>query len=216
MGMKEKMRTAMRFAAETLSAPPPLINTTITGKRSMTMIKLEKITIRDAAFIANMAALLFVTSAVAMPLMTITLFGLRNMVTAIFYAFFATVINIRVHKPGAITLLGVFYGAILLMMSPVMCVTNIVSACFAEVISLALFRSYENTKGMFLAPALIAPLTLPFTAVFSVIMNDVAFSDVVQSSYLVPLAIFGTVLLSFAGVFLGWKIGSELKKAGRL
>ncbi|MGI6161984.1 MAG: hypothetical protein ACOYJD_08125 [Christensenellales bacterium] len=179
-------------------------------------MKFERFTIRDISFLAIMAALLFICSAVAMPLMSITLFGLRNMAMAIFYGLFATMALMRVRKIGAMSLLGFFNAAILLMMSPVMFVTMTVSAIFAEIIALVLFRSYQTEKAILTAACLMVPLSLPFTAVFSMIMNDVAFSDVVQGSWLVLFICLGTVLLSFTGGFIGRKIGKELRKAGKL
>lgn len=179
-------------------------------------MKLIRFTIKDIVFLAIMAALLFVCSVVAMPLMSITLFGLRNMVTAIFYGAFATLALMKVRKPGALTLLGFFNSAILLMMSPVMFVTNIVSAFVAECIALIIFKNYDNSKAICTAAALMIPVSLPFTAVFSVIMNGVSFADVIGNSWLVILTCLGTVILSVLGAVIGKKIGAELTKAGKL
>lgn len=180
------------------------------------IVKFERFTIRDIAFLAIMAALLFVSSAVSMPLMSITLFGLRNMAMAPFYGLFATLALMRVRKPGALSLLGFFNASIIFMMSPVMFITISVSVFIAEFITLALFRSYESERAILVGASLLVPLTLPFTAVFSMIMNDVAFSDIVQGSWLVIVTSLGTVLLSIAGSFLGRKIGTELRRAGKL
>lgn len=178
--------------------------------------KLERFAVKDIVFLAIMAALLFLCSAVAMPLMTITLFGLRNLATAIFYGLFATIALMKVRKPGAMSLLGFFNAAILIMMSPVMFVTTASSAILAEIVSIALFKTYENNKAVTASACLMMPFSLPFTAVFSVIMNGVSFAEVLNFSWLVCLTCVGTIVLSFLGGFLGRKIGKELKKAGKL
>jgi ABC-type Na+ efflux pump permease subunit len=83
-------------------------------------------------------------------------------------------------------------------------------------VALAIFKSYQNPRAIIAAAGLMIPFSLPFTAVFSVIMNDVAYSDVVNGSWLVPVISLATVLLSFSGCFLGRAIGRELRKAGKL
>lgn len=179
-------------------------------------LKLKRFAVKDIVFLAMMAALLFVCSAVAMPLMTITLFGLRNLATAIFFGIFGTIAIMKVRKPGTMSLLGLFNAIILVMMSPVMFVTTTVSAVLSEVISLAIFKSYENEKAILCSACLMPVLSLPFTAVFSVIMNGVRFSEVIGFSWLVCLTCAGTILISFLGGLIGRKIGNELKKAGKL
>lgn len=178
--------------------------------------ELEKFAVKDIVFLAVMAALLFICSAVAMPLMTITLFGLRNLATSIFFGVFGTIAIMKVRKPGAMSILGFLNGAILVLMSPVMFVTTTVSAILGELISLAIFKSYDNDKAIMASACLMMPLSLPFTAVFSVIMNGVSFGEVIGFSGFVFLTCLGTVALSFLGGFIGRKIGNELKKAGKL
>lgn len=179
-------------------------------------MKFQKFTIRDIVFIAIMAALLLVCSAVSMPLMSTTLFGLKNMATAIFYGLFGTLTIMKVRKPGTMTLLGVLNAAVLAMMSPIMFLTNAVSALLAELVALLLFKSYENPKAIVASACLMIPFSLPFTAVFTVVLNDVSFAQVLSGSWLALLCCIGTVVLSFLGGFLGRKIGAELQKAGKL
>lgn len=179
-------------------------------------IKFEKLTVKNIVFLAVMAALLFLCGAIAMPFMTITLFGLRNLITAPFYALFATITVMKVRKPGALSLLGIFNGAILFMMSPVMFITTSLSAVIAEFVALLIFKSYQTDKAILTATILWMPLTLPFTALFSVILNGQSFSEVIGFSPYVILTCLGTVALSFVGAFIGKKIGGELKKAGKM
>lgn len=219
--MREKMRTVMRYSGPRLILHHPILLIkhgyySRKGKRRIKIMRLERFKIKDIAFLAIMAALLFLTSAVGMPLMTISLFGLRNMAMAIFYGLFATLALMRVAKPGALSLLGFFNGAILIMFSPVMFITMVASAIIAEVIALLIFRSYENKKAVITAAGLMMPLSLPFTVLFSVIMNGDPLSVVLEGDLFIILTSLGTVVLSYLGVILGLKIGKELRKAGKL
>ena len=110
------------------------------------MIKLQKFTIKDIVFLAIMAALLFLCTGLAMPLMAINIFGLRNMATAIFYGIFGVLALMKVPKPGALTLLGLFNAAILLMMSPAMFAATAASAFLAEAIALAIYKNYDDER----------------------------------------------------------------------
>lgn len=177
---------------------------------------LRQFTIRDIAFLAVMAALLFLCSAVAMPLMAVNIFGLRNMTIAILYGVFGTLALMKVRKPGALSLLGLFNAAILLMMSPVMFATTTASALLAEAVTLLLFKSYDSDKAVYAAACLMIPLSLPFTALFTVVMNGVPWREVFAPLWLTALTCAGTVILSAAGGWIGGKIGKELKKAGKL
>lgn len=179
-------------------------------------IRFRAFKIKDIVFLAIVAALLFLCSALALPLMTITLFGLRNLATAVFYALFGTIALMKVGKAGALSLLGIFNGAILFMMSPVMFVTTAMGAVLAELVTLLIFRGYTNPRAILLANILWMPLSLPFTALFTMLVNGQSFAEVVQFSPWVVLTCVGTVALSAVGALLGQKIGTEMKKAGKL
>ncbi len=182
----------------------------------MMSIELKRFSVKEISFLAILAALLVLLSATTMPLMTITLYGLRNMANALFYGFFAMIALMKIRKPGAATLLCMFSATVLLLMSPVMFFNNIISALIAELISLLIFKNYRQEKAMILSAGLIIPITLPMTIVFGMLINRQRFSEIVDQSWLILPIIAGTFLLSFTGAFLGRKIGHELKKAGKL
>ncbi len=179
-------------------------------------MKFEKLKVSDITFLAVMAALLFLSSAVAMPLMTISVFGLWNMATAIFYGIIAVIALMRVPKPGALTLLGLFNSLVLAMMSPVMFFSTFSGALLAEVIVLLVARSYQSLRAIIAAAGLVIPLTLPANIVFGMLLNGQTFSEITEGSWLILLTCTGTVVLSFLGTWIGYKIGTELQKAGRL
>ncbi|MCD8150828.1 MAG: hypothetical protein LUE92_14970, partial [Clostridiales bacterium] len=169
------------------------------------------------AFLAVMAALLILCAAVSMPVMTVPLFGLRNMVTAVFYGAFATIALLKVRKPGSLCIVIIFNAVVLLMMSPVMFLNNTVAAIVTELIVMLLFRSYQKDIAVVLSAGLVIPLTLPISILFYKYLYGKTMEEILsgQPVYVV-LCCAGTVLLSFLGVAIGMKIGKELKKAGKL
>ena len=176
----------------------------------------KRFTVKDISFLAILAALLVLFSATTMPLMTITLYGLRNMANALFYGAFGMIALMKIRKPGALTLLCMFSSVILLLMSPVMFFNNTISAMLAELIALLIFRHYGKDKAKLVSAGLMIPMTLPMTIVFGMLINKQTFADIVDASWLIIPIIIGTLLLSFGGALLGKKIGIELRKAGKL
>lgn len=87
---------------------------------------LQRYAVKDVIFLAVTAAALTVAGMITMPLvMTVTLFGVRNMAASIFYGAFIAIGLMKVSKPGALFLIAFFNGAVLLMMSPVIPITVI-------------------------------------------------------------------------------------------
>jgi energy-coupling factor transport system substrate-specific component len=178
---------------------------------------LRKFTVRDIVFLAILAAALTLTGMVTMPLvMTVTLFGVRNAAAAIFYGAFGVIALMKVPKPGALVLLGLFNGAILLMMSPVMFFNNAVGSLLAEGVALLVFRGYGTDRSVVVAAGLFVPFTLPLSILFGMLVNGSGLSDLVERPMLSALFCAAAVGLSFAGALVGRKIGGELRKAGRI
>ena len=98
-----------------------------------------------------------------------------------------------------------------------MFLNNVGSVLVTEAIVLLIFRSYESEKAIILSAGLMIPMTLPISILFSRFLYGKEMSEVLTGKPIyVILACIGTVVLSFAGAFLGRKIGKELKKAGKL
>lgn len=183
----------------------------------MQMKILQKFTVKDIVFLAVMAAVITITGLITMPLvMTVTLFGVRNATAAIFYGLFSVIGLMKVRKPGSLFLMGLFNGCILLMMSPVMFFNNVIGALLAEVLTLLIFKNYESDKSVIIASGLFIPMTLPLSIVFGMLLNGQTFSQVVEQPMVSLLICLAAVGLSFLGTFIGFKIGKELQKAGKL
>ena len=108
----------------------------------------SKFQVKDFVFLAVLAAAVTLCGGITMPLvMHTTLFGLRNMAAAPIYALFTAVALMKVRKPGALTILGIFSGAPLIFFSTVMFFNNFVSAVIAEAMMLLIFRGYKKKSA---------------------------------------------------------------------
>lgn len=181
------------------------------------MIRFQKFKVKDIVFLAIMAAVLLLAGAVTMPLMiSASLFGLRNLATAPFYGLLCAVALMKVPKPGALTLVGVFNGAVLLMMSPAMFLSNAAGALICELVILLIFRDYKSPKSILLSAGLFIPFTVPLSIPFLMLLNGTTFAETIGSPGTAGLVTLGTVVLGIVGALLGMKTGRELQKAGKL
>lgn len=178
---------------------------------------LKKFTVKDIIFIAVMSAAVSICGMFTMPLvMNIDLFGLRNMASAIMYGLFCMIAIMKVKKPGTLSLLGLLCGFVVLMMAPVMFWSIFFAGLLSDIITFIFYRGFHSEKGMVFAATLFIPMSLPFTLVFSMLLNGKTFEEVVEKPALSILFCIGTVVLSYIGAKLGQKIGKELEKAGKL
>jgi ABC-type Na+ efflux pump permease subunit len=102
------------------------------------------------------------------------------------------------------------------MMSPVMFFNNMVGSFLAEAAALLIFRSYDSDRGIVVAAGLFIPFTLPLSIVFGMLLNGQTISELVEKPLLSILFCAAAVVLGFVGAFVGRKIGSELRKAGKI
>jgi energy-coupling factor transport system substrate-specific component len=178
---------------------------------------LKRFTLKDIVFLAVLSVVLTLAGMITMPIvMAMPVFGLRNAAAALLYGLFLSIGLLKVRKPGALTLLALFNGAVLLFMTPIMFFNNLFASLIAEVIALAIFRSYATDKSVVVASALFAPLTLPLSVVFTMLFHGQSFAQVVEDPVLTLVLCAATVVLSILGALAGAKIGRELKRAGIL
>ncbi len=180
-------------------------------------MKLHKFTMKDIIFIAIMSAALVLAGLVVMPLvMSTSLFGLRNMTSAILYSILTIIVLMKVQKIGALTLLGLFHGFVLLMMSPVMFFNMAVGSVLSELLTLIIFKSYESDKAKVFATTLFIPLTIPTTLLFTMIIHGQSFDQIIDRPLLSLSLCLITIILSYLGAKLGQRLGRELQKAGKI
>lgn len=60
------------------------------------------------------------------------------------------------------------------------------------------------------------PFSIPVTAIISMWLNSVSFSELIGKPVPAILTSAGTVVFGFIGSFIGYKIAAELQKAGKL
>lgn len=174
-------------------------------------------TVKDIIFIAVISAALTLSGMLTMPLvMSVDLFGLRNMASSLFSALFAMLGIMKVKKIGTLSLIGLFHGFVLLMMAPVMFWSISLAGLMTEIIIGLVFKNYETEKSRVAAATLFIPLSIPGTLIFSMLINGKTVEEVINNGFWSIAFIVGSVVLSYVGAKLGQKIGKELQKAGKL
>ena len=177
----------------------------------------KKFQVKDFVFLAVLSAAMTLCGGITMPLvMHTTVFGLRNMAAAPIYSIFVAIGLMKVRKPGALTIIGLFSGAPLIFFSTVMFFNNFVSAIIAELIMLLIFRGYQKKVSVFVTTGIYMPFSLPISVLFSLWLNGQSYAQVTANPKISVLTSIGTIILAFLGAAIGMKIAAELQKAGKL
>lgn len=177
----------------------------------------KKFQVKDFVFLAVLSAAMTLCGGITMPLvMHTTVFGLRNMAAAPIYSIFVAIGLMKVRKPSALTIIGLFSGAPLIFFSTVMFFNNFISAIIAELIMLLVFKGYEKKVSVFVTTGIYMPLSLPISVLFSLWLNGKSYEQLIANPTVSVLTSIGTVALAFAGSAIGIKIANELQKAGKL
>lgn len=178
---------------------------------------LKKFQVKDFVFLAVLSAAMTLCGGITMPLvMHTTVFGLRNMAAAPIYSIFVAIGLMKVRKPGALTIIGLFSGAPLIFFSMVMFFNNFVSAIIAELIMLLIFRGYQKKVSVFITTGIYMPFSLPISVLFSLWLNGQSYAQLTVNPKISVLTSIGTIILAFLGAAIGMKIAAELQKAGKL
>lgn len=177
----------------------------------------KKFQVKDFVFLAVLSAAMTLCGGITMPLvMHTTVFGLRNMAAAPIYSIFVAIGLMKVRKPGALTIIGLFSGAPLIFFSTVMFFNNFVSAIIAELIMLLIFKDYQKKVSVFITTGIYMPFSLPISVLFSLWLNGQSYAQLTANPKISVLTSIGTIALAFLGAAIGMKIAAELQKAGKL
>lgn len=177
----------------------------------------KKFQVKDFVFLAVLSAAMTLCGGITMPLvMHTTVFGLRNMAAAPIYSIFVAIGLMKVRKPGALTIIGLFSGAPLIFFSTVMFFNNFVSAIIAEIIMLLIFKGYQKKVSVFVTTGIYMPFSLPISVLFSLWLNGQSYAQLTANPKISVLTSIGTIILAFLGAAIGMKIAAELQKAGKL
>lgn len=177
----------------------------------------KKFQVKDFVFLAVLSAAMTLCGGITMPLvMHTTVFGLRNMAAAPIYSIFVAIGLMKVRKPGALTIIGLFSGAPLIFFSTVMFFNNFISAIIAELIMLLIFRGYQKKASVFITTGIYMPFSLPISVLFSLWLNGQSYAQLTANPKISVLTSIGTIALAFLGAAIGMKIAAELQKAGKL
>lgn len=177
----------------------------------------KKYEVKDFVFLAVLSAAMTLCGGITMPLvMHTTIFGLRNMAAAPIYSIFVAIGLMKVRKPGALTIIGLFSGAPLVFFSTVMFFNNFISAIIAELIMLLIFKGYSKKTAVFVTTGIYMPFSLPISVLFSIWLNGQSYEQLIAKPAVSVLTSIGTIILAFVGSAIGMKIAAELQKAGKL
>lgn len=177
----------------------------------------KKFQVKDFVFLAVLSAAMTLCGGITMPLvMHTTVFGLRNMAAAPIYSIFVAIGLMKVRKPGALTIIGLFSGTPLIFFSTVMFFNNFVSAIIAELIMLLIFRGYQKKVSVLVTTGIYMPFSLPISVLFSLWLNGQSYDQLTANPKISVLTSIGTIALAFLGAAIGMKIAAELQKAGKL
>lgn len=177
----------------------------------------KKFQVKDFVFLAVLSAAMTLCGGITMPLvMHTTVFGLRNMAAAPIYSIFVAIGLMKVRKPGALIIIGLFSGAPLIFFSTVMFFNNFVSAIIAEIIMLLIFKGYQKKVSVFVTTGIYMPFSLPISVLFSLWLNGQSYAQLTANPKISVLTSIGTIALAFLGAAIGMKIAAELQKAGKL
>lgn len=177
----------------------------------------KKFQVKDFVFLAVLSAAMTLCGGITMPLvMHTTVFGLRNMAAAPIYSIFVAIGLMKVRKPGALIIIGLFSGAPLIFFSTVMFFNNFVSAIIAEIIMLLIFKGYQKKVSVFVTTGIYMPFSLPISVLFSLWLNGQSYAQLTANPKISVLTSIGTIILAFLGAAIGMKIAAELQKAGKL
>ena len=177
----------------------------------------KKFQVKDFVFLAVLSAAMTLCGGITMPLvMHTTVFGLRNMAAAPIYSIFVAIGLMKVRKPGALTIIGLFSGAPLIFFSTVMFFNNFVSAIIAELIMLLIFRGYQKKVSVFVTTGIYMPFSLPISVLFSLWLNGQSYDQLTANPKISVLTSIGTIALAFLGAAIRMKLAAELQKAGKL
>lgn len=177
----------------------------------------KRFQVKDFVFLAVLSAAMTLCGGITMPLvMHTTVFGLRNMAAAPIYSIFVAIGLMKVRKPGALTIIGLFSGAPLIFFSTVMFFNNFISAIIAELIMLLIFRGYQKKVSVFVTTGIYMPFSLPISVLFSLWLNGQSYEQLTANPKISVLTSIGTIALAFFGAAIGMKIAAELQKAGKL
>lgn len=177
---------------------------------------IQKFTIKEIVFLAILSAVLILTCAVMgiVAEATKVIWAVGQVSTALQLSLFITIGLMRVRKTFTATFILIFMGIIMVMMSPVMALSNLFVLICIEILIIVIFKGYESDNacmfGGFMAPI----LSIVTPAIYNSILVPEVFQATISNTFMVIGMTLLVIFLSFMGSFIGLKIGKELQKSG--
>lgn len=173
-------------------------------------------TLRELVHLAILSALSLVGYAIGGPLHAFSLFGIQTLVTGPVIAFFGMYALITIPKPGTVTLLAIFSTIVTVAIHPTAMLYSVVAAMLAELITLAIWRSYTRPVARYVVLVLRVLLQLVVQVAYDVTIVRLNISQLLGVPYIVAIVLFATIALTLVCAALGQKVARELQKSGKL
>ena len=194
---------------------------TLTGKVRNKVF--QKYMIKDIVFLAIITCCTLVTGAIMPLLVNVPLFGIIQLGLGLQFSLFPVIGMMKVRKPFALLLQSMFISIFLVFMFPPM-VLLIACALVVELLTLLIFRGYNNDWACVFAGTLYVPFTLPLLYMYYNVFYTVSGEEKAAVSMfigggnigLIVGISFAVVAVCFVGSVIGMVIARELKKAGKL
>jgi membrane-associated HD superfamily phosphohydrolase len=178
---------------------------------------IARFTLRDVVFLAVVAACLLAVSFLVVPLViSLPIPHMHSLAPSPFYGLLLTIALLKVRKPGALFVVAILTGLVMLMMAWVVFAVNVVAGTLAELIALAVFRSYQRNQAVLLAAGLYVPLTVLVGLGIGAVVGGPTIAQFLANPWLIIPILSGTIILSFAGAWAGLRLGQEFRVAGVL
>lgn len=187
-------------------------------KEETTIIRFEKISIRDFVFLAICSAASLLFSSV-MPLVAhVPVYGIIQIVVSVQTSVFLSLGLFKVRKHGALLFMAVCSGIIQVFMSPVMFFMSFIAALILELFVLIFKNGYHHNLVRYIASTFFIPMQMPGLWIYYsfISKNGLPESYLNNEWWFILLMILAVIALNILGTILGNVIGKELQKAGVL
>ncbi len=187
-------------------------------KEETTIIRFEKISIRDFVFLAICSAASLLFSSV-MPLVAhVPVYGIIQIVVSVQISVFLSLGLFKVRKHGALLFMAVCSGIIQVFMAPVMFFMSFIAALILELFVLIFKNGYHHNLVRYIASTFFIPMQMPGLWIYYsfISKNGLPESYLNNEWWFILLMILAVIALNILGTILGNVIGKELQKAGVL
>lgn len=172
-----------------------------------------KFSLKDIVFAAITSAAMNVVSFITVPLViALPIPGIRTIVVAPFYGLLLAIALMKIGKPGALTLVALLAGGVLVFISPAILAFLVASGIVADLCYWLFLRKLPQNRGMVWAVGVFMAVMVPFGILFGALLAaGTSVSQFLTQPLLIGLTTVICFILGSLGGMLGVKIGKEFQ-----